>query len=361
MSEISKITDYFKNGVPLYLTNSDTGQFMSFNDVEKSVTPLKNAVLEEYLRPGDIVMMNAEKEHVKEKIPNGTFGVVTGYYRYRRSVGYNELWCSKVKNSDGSGVPGIIEGNGAAQISWINGEISQGHAGDIYNITDDRGFKREGFAEFKAEYEKGVLVGALPDLPVWPDDTVQLNKVFYSDPGSCGETDLVKVERIDYNDHGTFCNDGVTPFPIYGIRPLNEGGPSMSVREYISAQEENDRVLEKWGQASAPVQINDDVYIVKVAERGNYWAWFNDKSKLQFDTFRQEVQFYKSLGLMIQLESPSGGYGWTLEEAMLAMNSGEACYFVRGGTFGRKEVWGLPSLPDVAKRLRDHQLFAREE
>ena len=296
---------------------------------------IEKVILSRYLYIGDRIAMEASDESRSyntdsvKGIPDGTQGTVVGFYRYKQAYGPDERYLLKGPNM---GIPGIYEGNGATYVLWDNGIANRPSLHDVVFVDKALNEIRRKDSEYHKAFEVMVKISDLPKLPYMIGNIVLLK------PGtiSFGENGrYVRINRIDYLKAKDFCNDGVTPFPIYGICPADATGPSTSVRA-------------------------DD--IERLINPGNYWRWENDqRDKLVFKDLQEEAGFYSSLGFSEQLRNPAtDNYRWTLEEAVDVIEAGNADVIKDSGSwFGSTPfptLYKYHDLPDLSRRLREETL-----
>ena len=285
---------------------------------------MQKIVLESFARIGDVVVMMMDKE-VRDwvgskELPDGTLGTVIGFYRYKVVVERNR--CRKDR------IHGVYECNGVPIVKWENGKT--GKISPHYIAIDDVLLEeRRKDTKYKEAFETPHYISPLPSLPFCEHDIVELNEPIF------GNSTMAKICRIDYLNVGEFCDDGVTPYPIYTIRPCDASGPTTSIRE------------------------SD---IRKLCKRGLYWQWEHDKENMVFENIRQEVEFYVSIGYGVEMRNPKNNlYSWNIEEAEQAIKDETiASISVVNGFFGNGPsivCYTFPDLPDFEKRLRTEYQF----
>lgn len=137
--------------------------------------------------------------------------------------------------------------------------------------------------------DRKAFKGPLPDTKF-----TELDRVKCGDKVPRHYNETGKVEMISYDKIGSFCDDDVTPYPIYVVR-LDSGG-SVAFRE-----EE-----------------------LELTERGNVWKRLNGE-ELSFASLEEECLFRRNVGEATELKNPSNGlYSWTLGDVMDALAMGEA-------------------------------------
>lgn len=277
-------------------------------------------ILTSFLHIGDRVRMQMSadtKAFQKEEVPDGTEGTVVGFYRYLTAYGPNDSWMKYQ--------PGIYEGNGVEIIQWDNGISSRPSCHDIVFVDESLKPIRQQDVAYREAFETKVRIADLPKLPYMVGNIIRVDN-----SRSLNDTGLAEICRIDYLKHADKCSDNATPYPIYGIKPVDADGPTTSINQ-------------------------DD--IIGLVEKGNYWAWENDKSKLRFKDIQEEAAFYASLGMFEYLRCPStGNYRWPINEAIKAIHEGQGDVIkMTGGLFGSSPfpaLYKFIDLPDLSRRLR---------
>ena len=354
-----------------YALNESTGQYMELTD-KGTLIPVENEILAYFCRIGDIVMMNRSKESwVSCKVPNGTKGVVVGYPRHERVYAYNDLGLGPRINTGHGMIPGIYSCNSQMVIvCWdhpdTDGFSEKGYTvavnpSDIHNVTDSSKHGRADSAKFAELFDAHMFLRPLPDLPFWPGDLVQT-------AGDFPENNFAFVTRIDYHRTTDMCDDGFTPYPIYTIQPTMDMGPSMNVRDHSSAASLlNSGVSESAMthlQKVAVTRARDDekrenVFIVGLVKRGNYWAWYNDKSQLAFDSLEEEIRFHISLGHAVEVRNPESGiYNWMAKGAAEAFEKGTIDWFIKRNNAGlndRVTCYTFPYQEELRAKIRAHR------
>lgn len=264
----------------------------------------KNIILNCFMKIGDRVKMNwtdtSEGWDTQKRKPNGTCGVVVGFHEYFQ---YYDVSTAEGKKF------GKYRCNGAPYVLWDDGDSESVSPHDIC-FEDPFYIHPVVDSEYCKLFQTEAFVEDLPELLLMVGNSLWLKESV--DPieqtGFRGQE--MVIVRIDYHHHGVKCVDGVTPYPIYQVRPKNGSGGSTNVR--LSE-------IYKYDPKS-----------------GNYWAWLNDKSRLTFRNLEEEVSFYKSLGKVKQMKNPrSGDYGWMLDEVVEAIKAGTVDCLVRSpGLFG---------------------------
>lgn len=290
----------------------------------------QNIILACFTKIGDRVQMNVNKEDrlwsgkSDKLVPNGTLGTIVGYYERTE---YQDITTYPWKE------PGKYRGNGNPYVLWDNGESDCPSlhnicfADEAENHTHDVRAKDMAYREI---FDTTVRVGDLPNTKYWKGAVVKMVRNIFNTP-----INEVVIKNIDYHQVGEFCNDGVTPMPIYDVCPVGEIGISTRVSD------------------------NDiDILICN----GNYWAWQNDKSQLSFKDLQEELAFYMSIGKLREVKNKrTKTYGWTLDELLEDVQSEEI-----DGIRMSYGLFGAPSRPvgmkfepgfeELAKRCRDEVL-----
>ena len=224
----------------------------------------------------------------------GKTGIVVGYYNYNIAIGYDE--------GNSGYQPGIYSNNGAPIIKWDDGgeeETFSLHHLDFPEIDENR--KEERYDPvYRAEFEKKTFLRPLPKLPYMIGMVVETKTKYWDEPAI--------ITRIDFNNINIETCDG-SEYPRYTIRGISRQTGSVSV------------------------VAND---IIRVVDKGNYWAWFNDITKLSFKTIYEEVAFYDSLVKTEQIKNvKTNGYDWFISDALEEIKNGNIDYIKSNpGFFG---------------------------
>lgn len=209
--------------------------------------------------------------------PNGTGGEV---------VGFGKIYYGR---GNGSKRPGKYLNRHWPRVLLDTGDTIQ--ISCCFVVTTDTTGRREAddlMPCSKAEKERD-FVEPLPDLPLWEGDVVRLDRW-------AGRYEECCITSIHYEYIGKFCDDGITPMPLYSVSPLGHEGISTSVRE-------------------------DDLELIR---RGNYWKEAHGEP-LEFADLKEEGEFAKSMGHAHEMRNPSCGlYKWYIDEALAAVHSGIA-------------------------------------
>lgn len=278
-------------------------------------------------RIGDVVVMNMDEEvrsWGRKGVPNGTKGTVVGFY---------ERWTSKNYNN-GYSVPGLYRGNGAPIVKWETGECSY-DSNDLVLPADIVELRREDKV-YREAFDTEAKIHELPEFDYMVGNVVLVN--MSDKPGLVvsAKGTITDIDFIVITDH--------------------RSGELLPVTEYkdkwvISIN------LDKGGSVKHPVTS-----IIEILKKGNYWAWLNDKSKLEFKDLKEEVSFYSSLGKRKQIVNPkTNKYSWTIEEGLLAIEKEEIDGLIIGPS-----LFGSPAylnaykldedLKDLASRTRAETL-----
>lgn len=237
------------------------------------------------LRIGDEVIfyLSEEDREWRTDLPeNYTKGVVTGFYEYLTS------------NHHGSSNPGIFVCNGAARITMSDGKSHLGLNG-LYIPKEIYEVRKEDITYRKA-FEQKVKISDLPDLGFMVGNEITIKSRF-------GETDIpATVTDVDYT-------------PIVSRRT---GGLKHTLNwdnlNFITV-----KLKETGSTYISPADIG------KITNKGNVWAYHNDKTQLIFKDLNEESSFYRKLGLMTEIRNPvTQKYKWTIEEAVQAVRDGIA-------------------------------------
>lgn len=258
-------------------------------DVSKCSTS-DNIILERFLRIGDLVVMNMDKEQRawagSKSVPDGSVGIVVGFYRAK-------LFRGRINNFGHT--PGEYIRNGVAMILWGNGKAENTGAGNLRFFVDPETKKEERRNDdaYNQAFDHEAYVDVLPaGVDIYEHDIVEVvdPKIVRS-----WETDTLKVLSIDWHHLDSKRTDG-SPMPIYQVTHLEPGHGTMSL----------------------------DITQVKLKERGNVWKWFNDKrDEIKFASLKEEVAFNFDLGLYEQVRcADTDGYHWPMASILPAVESG---------------------------------------
>lgn len=266
----------------------------------------------EHLRIGDEVIMNMDKDARgwgRPGVPDGTKGTVMGFFEYYSTSNYNQ-----------GKIPGIYRGNGAAYVKWEDGSVST-EGSDVTmpkHLLEQRRKDKTHNDAFKEMIR-------LYDLPKF--DYMVGNKIAFA------FKHVRQMHRQPVREIGT-----ITAIDFDQIIERRTG--------HLRNMEQwhNDRIfhvdLEEGGSTRVSMSEIDEL-----VEKGNYWAWLNDKSQLAFKDLQAECVFYATLGKRTQLRSPrSGDYKWTLDDAVEALRHGDVDGIGNSGSF-----FGSTPFPTVYK------------
>jgi hypothetical protein len=289
-----------------------------------------HVILDQFMRPGDVLIVQRRPKSQDDgydsvryaDVPSDGTEVTLVEFPLREDfVDHGEQWLNKGCRT------GVYQKMSAPIFKWvIDGTEHKGRiSADILKFKDptfDCEVRRDD--DFWKLHDEGTYLRPLPKLPFMTGDYVEYN-AFYTYIGLIAGKGC--IERIDWQCMEQKCDDG-SLYPIVRIKCDDGGSSTFKVSQ------------------------------VKLIERGNYWAWENDRSKLKFKDLREEASFYDSLGMSEQLRSPrSGNYGWTKEDALQAIREGTADVIkMGGGLFGSSSfptVYRFPDLPDLGRRLRE--------
>lgn len=168
------------------------------------------------------------------------------------------------------------------------------------------------------------FVRPLPETLFYEWDIVDVNDVQWN-----WQEKRVKINRIDYNYIGTFCNDGITPYPWYSVE-LNSGG-TTAVRERS----------------------------LSLVERGLVWKYYH-KEPLEFNSIEEEANLFRALGQSDEVRNPACDlYKWEVSEALEALKSGLGHAIIgMDGLFGGKSRIAVERFHDeeLGKRIAKYSL-----
>lgn len=290
-----------------------------------NVKPFETYVLDSYIRIGDrvAVLIDAEtrawcsKQY--QQLPDGKEGVVIGINRYVKYVNRNRVFIDKA---------GEYQGNGIAVVKWDiggNDAMSAHHIGPVDQSVLE---SRKTDMAYREAFDTDTYVGPLPILPYWEGDIIRTKEPVLRAHNE-GFNDLI-ITSIDYYQLGRFCNDGVTPMPIYDVRLA--------------------------GIADSPMTRIRGEDITMLVERGNYWK-LEHNEPLEFENIQDKLHFYDSIGETQQVRNPrTGYYVWSIDEAAEAIKAKTVDYCVIQhclfGTPPRLAAYVIPNHPDLAEEAR---------
>ncbi len=235
----------------------------------------------ENLRIGDKVVFKVDRDRrawtdTYKDIPDGTVGVVCGFYDAVRTYGRESAYIKK---------PGVYWSKGAASVRLDDGRIITGCGNEIDLVDKDEQKRRDAQNRDARNcfIHEEIFLGELPPTPFWEGDTVERTRY--------GETETLIVVSIDYDK----LHDDKMPY-VYTLRH-----PEQSHRS-----------------------TGADVSELKLIERGNIWKEEHGE-KLYFSSLQEHAAFEKSRGRAKEVRNPRTDiYKWTLEEALAAVEAGDA-------------------------------------
>lgn len=249
-------------------------------------------ILEEFTRIGDRVIASytekdtRESNQIDRNVPNGTLGTIVGYVE---CINYYDV-------NDYPNPPiGKYRSNGIPYIKWDNGysNSSSVHYVCFENDIDGKIKKqRSDDSEYRSAFNTITRIDDLPETKYKLGNVVLLKQGTNYWSGK-----IAVINRVNCYTCGEFCNDGITPYPIYHV--TFEDGTSASFND------------------------ND---ISELVSLGNYWAWQNDRTKLVFKDICEEISFHYSVGVLKQVRNEhSLLYSFTLQEVIeeLENNKGQ--------------------------------------
>lgn len=273
------------------------------------------AIIESRLRVGDEVVMCMDKESRgwgAIGVADGTKGKVVGFYRYDNYVGRNDRAIYK---------PGVYEGNGVPIVQWDDGVTENVSAHNLY-LNEALLIERDKDDAYKQKFEEMDFIGELPITTY-----IEGNVVRTIDG-------LFEIAMVDYRNLDFKYEDGSSDYPIYRVHRIDAHFYSTFLRESE---------------------------ILELVDKGNYWAWDNDKTQLKFRDLKHEAGFYTSLGFAKQMINPrTGNYKWELDEILTAIKEGVVdSISVSRVLFGCNPcplAYAFPDLPELGARLRAETL-----
>lgn len=262
------------------------------------------------LNIGDEVIINIPDENWEwgyHPVPEqkGTRAKVTGF---------SEIEYTRVQNYGME--PGIYVNHSWVYLEGIKDAISA----CFLEFPDEEGYQRR-MEHWRANQDQYVRLRDLPETELWEQDIVE--PISSRMPWE-GVTRL-RVTSINYNYIGKFCNDSVTPMPIYNVEPVGGGAGYIAVR----------------GSE------------LKLVERGNIWKHYNGEKPV-FKDLKEEMAFAKLLGQTDEVPNEATGkYSWTMAELIPAVKAGKVDVLkMSDGFFGGKPM-------RRAIRFRDRDLGER--
>lgn len=231
---------------------------------------------------GDIAVLNVDKENREwgyNPAPDGTEVELVGYaesfYSRRQS------FCKK---------PGVYECHTWPKVELPSGDVISINAHNLKFLNDKR-----------IAWDAGKFLRDLPETTFWEYDEVRYigKRERYGDDRF--------IFSIHYNNIGQFCNDGVTPLPLYDVSPTIRGGSYSSYRESE----------------------------LELVARGDIWKYYHGE-KLEFPSLKAEAEFFQMLGHTDEVRNPrSSLYCWNWDEAQESAREGLIdCLSVSNGLFG---------------------------
>jgi len=167
--------------------------------------------------------------------------------------------------------------------SWVYVEDEQGKE-KLISSCHLKPCDEEEYEKLVDDWRKKDRLRELPET-----DFVEGDILSFKDK-SRGYEGEVFVQSIDYGLLGKFCNDDVTPYPVYLVTPVGSSGQYMYTRP-------------------------DDVDFVR---RGKIWHYYNG-DKVEFENIDEEARFFGALGHTEEVRNPyseENNFSWTLEEAL---------------------------------------------
>lgn len=233
----------------------------------------------ENLKIGDKVFFKVDRDrramtNTYKDIPDGTIGVVCGFYDAIRSWGRESAYLKE---------PGTYWSKGAASVRLEDGLIITGCGNEIELVDYDEKLRRDTKNRDARNcfIHEEIFLGELPPTEFWEGDKVEWTRD--------GDIATVVVVRINYDQ-------------------LHSGERAL----YTVRHPE-----ESW-------QTNADVGELKLIERGNIWKEEHGE-KLQFSSLQEEAAYAKSRGRAKEVLNPRTDiYSWTLEEALAYVAAGDA-------------------------------------
>lgn len=290
-------------------------------------------ILSNCVRIGDKVAVLVDQEargwasSLYKHLPDGREGVVIGFDRNIYYVNRNQVYKDK---------PGTYMSNGCPIVKWnddgSNDRMSAHHIGPIDQSLID--IRRQD-KTYKKAFDTNTYTGPLPSLPYWEGDIIRTKEPIFRNHDEEFQ-DLV-ITSIDYYRINEFCNDGVTPMPIYDVRVAGmENSPMTRIRQ-------------------------DD--IVEIVERGNYWKHEHGEP-LEFKDIQEKLSFYNSIGETKEIRNPrTGNYSWSIDDIIEAIENKTIDYCInRHGLFGAPPMlhaYVIPNHPDIGEEARS--MFKLEE
>lgn len=284
------------------------------------VKPFQTFVLDSYARIGDRVAILIDQETrgwtsgQYKHLPDGKEGVIIGFNRNIRYVNRNQVYKDK---------PGVYMSNGSSIVKWNDGgnnNMSAHHIGPVDQLVIE---ERRKDTAYKEAFDTNTYIKPLPVIEYYEGDTVRIITEEVKD---------VVITGIDYYRIGEFCNDGITPMPIYDVKAAGtDSGPMTRVRE---------------------------TDIVELVARGNYWK-LEHGQPLEFNDIQDKIHFYYSIGECIQLKSPvSGNYSWSIADIIKGVEDKTIAFIKMSpalfGATPRPLAYSIPGYPEIEEEARQH-------
>lgn len=249
----------------------------------------KTIVLDRYLRIGDRVVMQMDKEARnwgRKGVPDGTCGTVIGFNRYERYV----------PRIGGFGrPPGRYMCNGVGIVAWDTGSADTPGAGDLRWAENPHDLDRVRRTDkmWNDAFETNQFMEPLPDLPFWEHDIVR-DKTGRLKMGN-RDDHLLRISTIEYHHLHDKRDDG-SPMPIYNVE-APEGRSGYT-----------------WTNTSD----------LELVERGNVWKWFNgERAAIKWKDLREEAGFHRLLGAADEVRNPRTTYfTWDQADVLSGLQEG---------------------------------------
>lgn len=270
----------------------------------------------------DLSLLDSESRHYYKGPPDGTELTICGFRQCDRYYGPTERLYLDGRE------PGLYRSYGKPIGQYeVEVEGRYGNSRETKYVQLDthaiRLINREQTPDVRASQEhlfnKGWRIDDLPQVPFYPGDMIRAKPDSRTVSGNSVEEfvgkDPVRVENVEWHWDNM-------PVRI----ELNGGGTTSTDPENFD-----------------------------LVERGNYYWWEHDRTKLKFKDIREETAFYYSLGMMHQLRSPkTGNYRWGQKEAFRACLEGVGDVVKDSGSFfGSSNFPTLYKFDDSLKDLAD--------
>jgi hypothetical protein len=275
----------------------------------------------ENIETGDKVIVKVAKENRDwgyNPCPDDTVAEV---------VGFSEIHYGRVQNFGYP--PGVYPNYCWVNIKLPDGEIRhisisflEPHDKDKYSRMNDERMRRRKEDPY---HDRKTMIRELPETKFWEGDFVRCKD-------DTDRKDCYQIVRTDYSNIGCFCNDGVTPMPIYEISDGFDAGWWRSVREST----------------------------LELVERGPIWKLMHDEPVV-FESLEEETRLTKLMGHYKEVRNPDTSkspHAWTKDEILDAIEEGIAHGLsVSGGIFGGPHFSAiLFSDEDLGRRVADATL-----